>query len=227
MAEFLVEEAQYQRSIKITINNEAVRAEAGALAYMRGNIQVDTPLPSIGHAIKCSIAEEPLIRPRYVGTGEIHLVSSFGGYHAFDLKDESWILESGAYWASDNTVELGLHRERMITSLFAGEGFIDFQTKVSGRGRVVLNAAGPVEEIELGNETIAVEGKLIIARTAGVKYKVSRPTKSYLSYWLSGEKYVRKYTGPGRVLLVSTPYLNRRLADPVSAQGDAAAAARP
>ena len=220
MAEFEIQEAQYQRWVKITIKNEAVRAEAGALSYMRGDIEVDTPLPSIGHAIRCKISEEPLIRPRYMGTGEIYLASSFGGYYVFDVHDEPWILESGSYWASDNSVELGLHREPMLTSFFAGEGFIDFQTKVSGNGRMVLNAPGPVEQIDLGNETIAVEGKLIIARTAGVKFRFGNPTKSLFSYWLSGEKYVRKYTGPGKVLLASTPYLNRRLTAGMDGQRD-------
>ena len=120
-----------------------------------------------------------------------------------------WILENGAYWTSDNSVQIGLHRERMLTSLWAGEGFIDYQTKVSGKGRVVLNAEGPVEEIDLGHETISVEGKLVIARTADVSYRVVRPTKSLFSFWLSGEEYLRQYRGPGKVLLVSTPYLRR------------------
>jgi len=220
MAQFETQEAQFQRWIKITLDDEAVRAEAGALSYMRGEIEIDTPLPSLGQFIKCSLADEPLVRPRYIGTGEVFLTSSFGGYHVIELKDEAWILESGAYWASDDTIELGLYREAMITSFWAGEGFIDFQTKVSGSGRVVLNAPGPVEEISLGNESISVEGKLIIARTAGVGYKVANPARSYFSYWLSREKFVRRYTGPGKVLLVSTPYLNRRLAAGLAPESD-------
>lgn len=224
MASFDIQQGQFQRWVKITINNEAVRAEAGALSYMRGKVTVDTPLPSLGAAIKCSIAGEPLIRPRYSGTGEIYLTSSFGGYHAFEVNGMPWILEDGAYWASDDSVVLGLHRERMFTSFWAGEGFIDIQTKVSGHGRVVLNAAGPVEEIELGDEVISVEGKLVIARTADVSYRVGRPTKSLFSYWLSGEEYHRQYRGPGKVLLVSTPYLKRG-ADPldVAVEADAEA----
>lgn len=209
MATFEIQQGQFQRWVKITLAGESVRAEAGALSYMRGDIKVDTPLPSLGSIIKCTIADEPLIRPRYVGTGEIYLTSSFGGYHAFEIDGAPWILENGAYWASDNSVQLGLHRERTLTSYWAGEGFIDYQTKVSGRGRVVLNAAGPVEEIDLGHETIAVEGKLVIARTADVGYRVVRPTTSLLSHWLSGEDYLRQYRGPGKVLLVSTPYLRR------------------
>lgn len=206
MAKFEIQQSQFQRWIKITIDNETVRAEAGSLSHMRGHIQVDTPLPSVGYAIKCQISDEPLIRPRYQGTGEVYLTSTFGGYHVFDVAETPWILENGAYWASENSVELGLYREAMMTSFWAGEGFIDFQTKVSGRGRVVLNAKGPVEEITLGNETISVEGKLVIARTADVSYRVARPTKSLFSYWLSGEDYHRQYKGPGKVLLVTTPY---------------------
>ena len=56
---------------------------------------------------------------------------------------------------------------------------------------------------------IPPSGKLVIARTANVGYRVVRPTRSLLSYWLSGEEYLRQYRGPGKVLLVSTPYLRR------------------
>ena len=142
MAKFEIQEAQFQRWVKISIQDEAVRAEAGALSYMRGKVEVDTPLPSVGHAIKCRIAEEPLIRPRYAGTGEVYLTSTFGGYYVFDIQDKPWILESGAYWASDNSVQLGLHRERMFTSFWAGERGSWFFGEMEAM-LVVLNAPGP------------------------------------------------------------------------------------
>ena len=34
-----------------------------------------------------------------------------------EVEQDAWILEDGAYWASDGGVELGLHREGMITSV--------------------------------------------------------------------------------------------------------------
>ena len=128
-----------------------------------------------------------------------------------EVEEDAWILEDGAYWASDGGVDLGVHRERMITSFWAGEGFIDFQTQVSGKGRVVLNTTGPVEEIELRGERIAAEGKQIIARTAGLSYAIRRPTRSLIGYYLSGESRVRTYVGFGKVLLTKAPYLNQRL----------------
>jgi len=210
MSEFNIVETEGLRYLKIDIKNENVRAEAGALSHLRGDIEVVTPLPSIWEAIAATLSDEPWIRPRFRGTGEIYLEPSLGGYHVFEVEGESWILENGAYWASEGSVELGLHREAVITSFFAGEGLIDYQTKVWGRGKVVLNSWGPVEEVRLKGETIAAEGKLVIARTAGLKYRVRRPTR-FFSYYLSGESLFRTYSGVGKVLLVKTPYLSARL----------------
>jgi uncharacterized protein (AIM24 family) len=106
-----------------------------------------------------------------------------GGYHTFEVADESWILTKGACWASEGGVTLGLHRERVWTSLWTGEGLIDYQTRVSGRGRVVLNAPSPVEEVTLKNERLMVEGKLVLARTAGLDYRLRRATTLVQSFF--------------------------------------------
>jgi uncharacterized protein (AIM24 family) len=92
------------------------------------------------------------VRPSYTGTGTINLESSLGGYYPFEVAGESWILENGAYWASEGGVQLGLYRERVSPSFWAGEGFIDYQTRLSGHGRAVLNAPGPVEEVTLNDD---------------------------------------------------------------------------
>ena len=59
--------------VKITLHDETVRAEAGALSYMMGEIKMDSPLPSLPGIIKSALADESILRPRYSGTGEIHL----------------------------------------------------------------------------------------------------------------------------------------------------------
>lgn len=102
--------------MRITIGGETVRAEADALSHMRGAIEVDAPVPSIGQTIRSILSDESIIRPRNTGSGEIYLASSLGGYHVLEVEQDAWILEDGAYWASDGSIELGLHRERMITS---------------------------------------------------------------------------------------------------------------
>ncbi|MGH6901546.1 MAG: AIM24 family protein [Geminicoccaceae bacterium] len=205
MAEFEVCELQGMRWVQIRLRDETVRAEAGALSHMQGDIRITARLPSVGSAIKSMISDESLVRPSYTGTGIIHLEPSMGGYHKFEVAGDSWILENGAYWASDGGVQLGLFRERVWTSFWAGEGPIDYQTTVSGQGCVVLNAPGPVEEVTLAGDRLSVEGKLVIARTEGLDYRVRRATK-FLQSFISGEGAVRTYQGEGKALVCWTPY---------------------
>ena len=155
------------------------------------------PIPGPRAFLRASLSEEAVVRPTYTGSGEIFLEASLGGFHALEVQEKPWILERGAYWASEASVDLGVHRETVLNSFWTGEGFIDFQTKVSGHGKVVLNASGPVEEIDLGEEEIAVEGRLVIARSSRVKYFVRRPSRGRLSSWLSRERLLRVYRDPG------------------------------
>jgi uncharacterized protein (AIM24 family) len=213
MAKFEVHEQEGEHYVDIIMENETVRAEAGALCCMTGSITMDSRLvPSVGGLIKSLLADEAVYRPIYTGTGVLTLESSLGGFHVIDLQDESWILESGAYWASDGGVNVSFHREKVLTSLWAGEGFIYLQTKVSGRGKVALATKGPIEEIDLEpGKNFVAEGKYVIGRTAGVSLKIRRASKSYLGKFTSGEGSVRVYAGTGRILLNPTYYWRYRL----------------
>src|SRR5262245_50943412 len=98
VARFEILEAEGTRWVKITLVEETVRAEAGALSFLHGNIQVDASIPSLNDAVKSLLADESVIRPSYSGTGEVHLEPSLGGFHILELKNEQWVLESGSYW---------------------------------------------------------------------------------------------------------------------------------
>jgi uncharacterized protein (AIM24 family) len=215
MAEFEVCELEGMRWVKIGLRDETVRAEAGALSHLQGDITITARLPSIGSAIKSMISDESVVRPSYTGTGTVHLEPSMGGYHMFEVAGGSWILEDGAFWAAEGGVQLGLFRERVWTSFWAGEGPIDYQTKVSGEGRVVLNAPGPVEEVTLDDDRLIVEGKLVLARTEGLEYRVRRATKFFQSF-ISGESAVRSYRGKGKALVCWTPYWNQYLMNAIA-----------
>jgi uncharacterized protein (AIM24 family) len=213
MAKFEVHELEGTRYVDITLENETVRAEAGALCCMTGNIVLDSRLrPSIGGLIKSLLAEEAVYRPTYTGTGVVSLESSYGGFHVLELNDESWILEKGTYWASEGSVDVTFHREGILTSLWAGEGLVYLQTKVHGRGKVVITSAGPVEEILLETgKTFVAEGKYVVGRTADVSFKLRRATKSFLGKYTAREGLVRVYGGPGRILLNPAPYWRYRM----------------
>jgi uncharacterized protein (AIM24 family) len=213
MAKFEIHELEGTRYVDIHLNHELVRVEAGAFCYATGDVSIHSRLvPSLGQLFKSLLADESVYRPSYTGTGVITLESSLGGFHVLDLKGESWILERGAYLASEGSVEVGYHRERVLTSIWTGEGLVSMQTKVSGCGQVVVCTCGPVEEINLThNKKVAVEGKYVICRTGDVSFTVRRSTKNFLGRFTSGEKFIRVYEGAGRILLNPAPYWRYRI----------------
>jgi uncharacterized protein (AIM24 family) len=213
MANFEIIEEQGTHYVRATLHKEAIRAEAGALCKLEGDIRIEAPLPSPLAMMRSAMSDETMFRPRYVGTGVVDLESSLGGFYALDLRDESWILDRGAYWASEDSVTLSVYRERVWTSLWVGAGVVDYRTRVSGTGRVVLATRGPVEEVTLDDSRCWVQGPYVIARTAGVSYRIRRPTKSFWRSFTTRERLLRGYEGTGRLLVTSVPYWRLMVAE--------------
>ncbi len=211
MAQFEVIEQEGVRLVRVTLQNETIRTEAGALYYMRGALEMETKAPSIGGFLKSLATGEKIFRPTYTGTGELFLEPSFGAFYVFDTGGHTWICENGAYWASEMGVTVDIHRESTLTALKSGEGFLDFQTKLGGQGTVVLQAQGPVEVIQLVNDRMVVDGRYVLARTGDIRYSAQRATRSLLSSVTSGEGFVRIYEGTGTLLMAPIPYWRQRL----------------
>ena len=204
MAKFEIIQREGSRLVKATLQNETVRTESGALYYMLGNITMQTKAPSAGGFLKSLATGENIFRPTYTGTGELYLEPSLSGFHILELNGSDWILDSGAYWASDGSVEVGVERNKILSGLIGGEGL--FQTKVKGYGKVVMMAPGPVEVLHLQNNRLVVDGNFAIARTASLNYRVEKATKSLLGSMTSGEFLVNTFEGTGTVLLAPVPY---------------------
>jgi uncharacterized protein (AIM24 family) len=222
MAKFEIVEQEGVRLVKATLNHETIRTESGALYYLLGDLTMESQAPSLGGFLKSMASGESVFRPTYTGTGTVFLEPSLGGFHILDLAGATWILESGAYWASDSTVTVDAFREKAWTSFKSGEGLVDFQTKVSGTGQVVINAQGPVQSVVLENSKLVVDGNYVVARPLGMSYSVERAAKSLLGSMTSGEGYVRVYQGTGTVLMAPVPYWRQRMYAGLTAIGQSA-----
>jgi uncharacterized protein (AIM24 family) len=210
MAEFTVREVEGMRQVRIDLRDETVRARRGALSNLRGDIVMTPRLPRIGDIFRSFFTNEARIRPFYAGTGSILLQPSLGGYHVFAVEGEQWILEPGVYWASEGGVELGLHRERIFPSLWAGDGLLVWKTTVGGQGRVAINAPGPVEVVDVSDTELRVQGRLVLGRTEGLSFQSKRPT-TFLRSFISGQRRLRVYRGTGKALVCWTPYWNQHM----------------
>jgi uncharacterized protein (AIM24 family) len=210
MAEFTVREVEGMRQVRLEIAGETVRARRGALSNLRGEITMTPRVPRVGDVFRSMFTNEARVRPYYSGTGSILLQPSLGGYHVFETRGEKWILEPGAYWASDGGVDLGLFREGLFASLWAGDGLLVWKTTAEGKGRVAINAPGPVEVVDVEESELRVQGRLVLGRTAGLRFFSKRPT-TFLRSFISGQRRLRVYRGTGRVLVCWTPYWNQHM----------------
>lgn len=185
--------------VQVELENAAFRYEAGAMHYMKGNLELQSDMPGVGSIFKSMITKEKVIKPVISGTGVVYLTPSFGEFTILELDNDEWILDRGAYYASELEVELGAYTNRAISAMFSGEKW--FQTVVAGTGKVIINSAGPLEEVELINDKLIVDGNFAVARTSGVDLKVTKATRGIFSTVISGEGLVNTFSGTGKVLI--------------------------
>jgi uncharacterized protein (AIM24 family) len=199
------------RQVRIDLENETVRAARGALSNLSGQVTFTPRLPRTGDMFRNLFARESRIRPYYTGTGTVHLQPSLSGFYVFQVKHgETWILEPGQFWASENSVELGLHRDPLFASFWAGDGLLAWKTTLSGAGMATINAPGPVEEVEVKDAELKVQGRLVLGRTDGLKFRSVRLAR-FPRNFISGQQRLRVFEGTGKALVCWTPYLNEFL----------------
>ncbi len=202
---FEVEEREFLKMVRVELQNSAFRYESGGMYYMRGNLELEANLPSAGGFLKSMVTKEHAVKPVIRGSGIVYMEPTFGEFTVLDLKGEEWILDKGAYYASEMGIEIGVFTNKAFSSLFSGEGF--FQTRVAGFGKVVIISNGPLELVELNNEKFVVDGPFAVARTAGINLSVAKATKGLFSSWTSGEGIVNTFSGTGKIYIA--PVANR------------------
>jgi uncharacterized protein (AIM24 family) len=203
--------------VEITLDNETVRTESGAMRYMRGNIQMESKAPSVGGFLKAMVTQESVFKPTYKGTGRLVLEPSIYSFYELNLSGETLILDQGAYWTSDIGVEVSAQANKAATGLLGGEGF--FQTTVRGNGKVIIAIPGAVEVLHLNQERLVVDGSFAVARSASLNYKVEKSTRSLLGTVTSGEGLVNVFEGTGTVHLCPIPNLYVMLSGMIASQG--------
>jgi uncharacterized protein (AIM24 family) len=194
---------------KVVLKGSACVLEAGALHYMRGNVEIEVPKAKLSGFVKGALTKESATRPRYTGTGEVFLEPTFGEVNVLELDGEAWVLDRGAFLAADIGVELGVFTNKAWSGLIGGEGL--FQTKVSGKGKVFFLSDGICERIDLRDEKLVVDGSFAVARSASLAFTVEKATKGLIGSLRSGEGFVNVIRGTGTVLIAPIPNRSQRL----------------
>jgi len=202
-------------SVDVTLEaGESVYTESGGMAWMKGNIAMDTStrgglLAGLGR----SLAGESLFMTTYKcqsGEGLVTFTPEAPGrILVFDLQaGQSIICQKDAFMAAQEGVSLEMHfRKKLGAGLFGGEGFI--LQKISGPGVVFLEIAGDVRSYQLGQgETMKVDPGHIALYETSVSYDIAA-VKGLKNVLFSGEGlFLATLRGPGKVWLQTMPIVN-------------------
>lgn len=190
--------------------NEQIKCEAGAMAWMSENMQMETQGGGLGKMFSKAFSGEKMFQNIYTSVrqpGMIAFASSFpGNILAYDIHPgQSIICQKSAFLASTMGVDLFIFFHRKFGSgLFGGEGFI--MQKISGNGTVFLEVDGStVEKVLAPGEKILIDtGYLaMMDETCSIDVQSVGSVKNAL---LGGEGLFNTViTGPGRVVLQTMP----------------------
>lgn len=205
------------KQVRVMLRDGAITIEAGALHFMRGDINIDASMGGLqGFAKKFAtsrVTSESMFKPRYQGRGEVYLEPTFGHFLLTQLTGEEVIVDRGMFYAAEASVEVDVAMQKNISSaLFGGEGL--FQTRLVGSGWCVLCSPVPANEIlrfQLRNEKLSVDGNFALLRKGNINFRVERSVKTLFGSARSGEGLLQTFSGTGEVWLAPTQSIYQRL----------------
>jgi uncharacterized protein (TIGR00266 family) len=189
--------------LEVSINKgEEITAEAGALVYMKGDIEIKTRMRNKGFLKSVKVAMlggETFFVNDFVAN-EDNCILGLTGPPIGDIfkitLDEEYIIQSGAYIASTSGVDLDTKWQGFTKGLFGTELFM---LKASGKGDVFVNSYGSIIEKTLEHrEKMLLDNYHLVALTANSEYDVVK-VGGLKTTILGGEGLATDITGPAKV----------------------------
>jgi uncharacterized protein (TIGR00266 family) len=184
--------------------NETIRVEGGAMVSMSAGVTLETKatggiLKSLARAV---LASESFFMNTYhapADGGEVTVAPALpGDVLVRPLRNESFMVQSGSYLASEESVNVDTAWGGAKT-FFASEGLI--MLRCSGSGALIFSSYGAIHEKNLAaGERYIVDTGHLVAFTEGMGFKVQR-IGGIKSTLFSGEGLVVELTGPGTAFL--------------------------
>lgn len=195
------------RQIALYLNNEKVTIEKGAMSYFQGDISMVsgvTAANALGRLVRGAVTGEQMAQPEYTGTGTLVLEPSFKHFLVLELAPgESIIVDDGMFYVAQGSVQVKTVAQKNLSSAIAG-GETIFQQQLIGPGIIVLESVVPmceIEQIDLENDTLKVDGNFAILRSSSLNFTVERSAKTLIGSAVSGEGLVNVYRGTGQIWL--------------------------
>ncbi len=194
---------------------ETVYSEGGGMAWMSGNIgmQTNTRGSGLGGMFKRALTGESLFLNEFTshqGKGMIAFASDFPGKIVPVMLDvgQSMIVQKQAFLCAEKTVTMEIHfRKKLGSGFFGGEGFI--MQKLTGPGVAFVCLDGEIMEYTLEQDQIIKVDTGHVAMyepTIDMDIEMLRGFKNVL---FGGEGlFLTTLRGPGRIWLQTMPTMS-------------------
>lgn len=193
---------------------ESIYTESGGMAWMQGNVAMDTGtkgglMAGLGRAL----AGESLFMTTYTCQGKKAAVTFTPEVPGKVLDaqlaaGQSLICQKDSFMCAQSSVKLEMHfRQKLGAGFFGGEGFI--LQKITGPGTAFVEIPGEVRQYDLpAGAVIKVDPGHIAMFEPTVSYDINR-VKGLKNVLFSGEGlFLASLKGPGKVWLQSLPIAN-------------------
>jgi len=208
----------YQPSYSLAVvaldAGEQIMTESGAMVSMSPTIKLEAKMSGGGlmGAIKSAAGGESLFRTTFTaesGPGEITLApATVGDIMAVDLRGSKFFVQPGSYLAGSTALNISV--QGSLRGMLSGEGL--FLLTVEGTGLLLMSSFGAIHAKDLapGEEYLVDTGHIVgfdstvqysIEKAAGKTQGVGGFLKGMVQSALSGEGFVCRYRGPGRVYI--------------------------
>lgn len=182
---------------------ETITAEAGALVFMKGDIEVSTNMRSgFFKSVKVSLLGSESFFVNNYTAKENGCVLGLTGPPVGDIveipigTDGGYIVQSGSYIASTPRVDIDTKWQGFTKGIFGSELFM---LKATGEGKVFCNAYGGIIQRHLvDGEKMILDNYHLVALSANSQYKVTK-FGGLKSTILGGEGLVTEVLGPATV----------------------------
>lgn len=186
-------------------------SESGAFYRSSANVDIDVTTRSGGGSggllggLKRMLAQQNFFFSTYTTNdgrpGEVGLAPTHQGeVFLIDVDSSSnWMCAGGSYLGSSSELKIDT-RFQGLKGFATGESlsFVD----VSGNGQLLVSAFGRIVESEV-EDSLMIDTGHLVAYESTLQYTISKAATSWFQSWLSGEGFVMKFTGHGRVLTQS------------------------
>lgn len=182
---------------------ESITAEAGALVFMKGNIEIKTRMRGgFLKTVKVSLlGNESFFVNDYVAN-EDGCILGLTGPPVGDIIEipidgnNGFIVQSGSYIASTPGVDIDTKWQGFTKGIFGSEIFM---LKATGNGKVFCNAYGSIIRKELaGGEKMILDNYHLVALSQNSEYRVTK-FGGLKNTILGGEGLVTEIVGPATI----------------------------